>query len=116
MKQSSQAQENLTRVLEQVENGYPQICNHQKTVTKTFTQYNLLARELVPIYIEQVISDPLRTEASFTALNVGLESPHSSTFCAGHNTKASPNNCHSKDVRPRDCAMHKIQNRKDQKH
>ena len=38
VKQSSQAHENLTQVLEQVENGYPQICNHQKTVTKTFTQ------------------------------------------------------------------------------
>ena len=84
----------------------------KKTVTKTFTKNNLLTRELVPIYIEQVIGDPLRTEASFTAPKVGLESPHSSTFCAGHNTKASPN---SKDVRPRDCATHEIQNRKDQK-
>ena len=76
-----------------------------------------MTRELVPIYIyiEQVIGEPLRTEASFTALNVGLESPHSSTFCAGHNTKASRNNCHSKDVRPRDCATQEIQNRKDQK-
>ena len=74
-----------------------------------------MTRELVPIYIEQVIGEPLRTEASFTALNVGLESPHSSTFSAGHNTKASRNNCHSKGVRPRDCATHEIQNRKDQK-
>ena len=34
VKQSSQAHENLTQVLEQVENGYPQICNHQKNCNK----------------------------------------------------------------------------------
>ena len=58
---------------------------------------------------------PPRTEPSFTAINAGLESPHSSTFCAWHKTKASHNNCHGKDVRPTDCATLKIQNRKCQK-
>ena len=32
------AHENLTQDLEQVENGNPQIYNHQKTVAKTFTE------------------------------------------------------------------------------
>ena len=46
------AHENLTQVLEQVENGYPQIPNHKKIVTKTFTEYNPLTRELASVYKE----------------------------------------------------------------
>ena len=87
----------------------------KETVTRTFTEYNPLSRELVPVYTEQVIGDPLRTEPSFTALNVGPESPHSFTLCAGHNTRASPNNCHSKNLRPTDSATQETQNRKEQK-
>ena len=61
------------------------------------------------------MGDPLWTEPSFTGLKDGLASHHSSTFCAGHTTKTSPNECRSKDVRPTDCATHEIQNRKNQK-
>ena len=84
----------------------------RKTVSKTFIEYTPLSRELVPMYMEQVIGGPLRTEPSFTALNVGLESPRSSTFCAAHNTKASLNNCHSKDVRHTDLRRTKYRREK----
>ena len=37
----------------------------KKTVTKPITEYSPLSRELVPVYIEQVIGDPPGTEPSF---------------------------------------------------
>ena len=41
---------------------------------------------------------PLRTEPSFTALNVGFESPQNSKFCAGHRQRHHPKTI--KAVRP----------------
>ena len=46
------AHENLTQVLEQVENGYPQCVYLKKNVTKTFPEYNSLTRALVSVCIE----------------------------------------------------------------
>ena len=47
------AHKNLTQVLVQVENGYPQTSYHEKFQTKLFTEYSPLTRELVPVCKEQ---------------------------------------------------------------
>ena len=100
----------LPKVLEQVENGYLQTCNHKKTVPKTFIDYSLLTRELASVLKEQVVGE---TSVNRTFFHVPkcwtrvFQHPKICTFFAGHKTKASPNSFTGKNTRLTDCATHR---------